>query len=253
MPSRRRSLIARLTGAALPLLLVLGGIWLGGHPDHLPGFLADGLTEGRETRAIGEAIERIERDYYRPVSRDRLVDTSIAGMVRSLRDQFSAYLSPREYQAFRTVTSGEFSGVGMQVITHPRGLRVVEVYDDSPAKRAGIRPGDVIVAADGRSLAGRSEEASTALIKGPTRDGCRPHDPARPAHAPRATHPGDRLDSGRRDGFSHDRLEAHRAHRPGPLQLGGPRGGPGRRQARARPQGAGNRAGPAPQRRRPAQ
>jgi carboxyl-terminal processing protease len=154
---------------ALPavVLLLAAGIWLGAHPRFLPAFIADHLAGGREARALDEAAHLIQSDYYRPVGRARLLDNSIAGMVTKLNDQFSEYIPPSDYQAFQNVTNGEFSGVGMQVIKDKRGLRVMQVYDKSPAQRAGIRPGDVVIVANGHSLAGRSEDVSTALIKGP--------------------------------------------------------------------------------------
>jgi carboxyl-terminal processing protease len=161
------ALVRRLL-VVLPLLALLAvGIWLGGHPRYLPAFIADHIAGGKEARAFDEALHLIRRDYYRPVARGRLVDDSIAGMVSKLHDQFSEYIPPRDYRAFENVTNGEFSGVGMQVIGDRRGLRVMQVYDASPAKRAGIRPGELVTAVDGKSLAGRSEDVSTSLIKGP--------------------------------------------------------------------------------------
>ena len=75
-------------------------------------------------------------------------------MVAKLGDRFSNYFDPAQYKKFKDTQNSEFSGVGLQVSRHPKGLRVDAVYDGSPAKRAGLRPGDVIVAADGHDLAG---------------------------------------------------------------------------------------------------
>jgi carboxyl-terminal processing protease len=87
-------------------------------------------------------------------------------MVNSLDDRFSHYFSPRENKLFRESVGGQFSGVGMTVIEHRRGLLVTGVYDDTPARRAGIRPGTVITAVNGKSIAGESSELATARIKG---------------------------------------------------------------------------------------
>ena len=100
------------------------------------------------------------------VSERRLRDASLRGMVRSLNSRFSHYFTPEENQLFRESASGEFSGVGMTVVERPRGLLVAGVFDGSPAKRAGIRPGDLITAVNGKSIAGKSSNVSTALIKG---------------------------------------------------------------------------------------
>lgn len=147
--------------------LLAGGIYLGGHPDLLPGPVRDGLVDDEDTRVVREAIETVRDSYYRPLKDRELADRAIAGLVESLDDPFSSYFDPQEYSRFQQVQNSEFQGVGLTVNEHPEGLRVVEVFDESPAKRAGIKPGDVIVAAAGKTLKGRSQAQSVALIKGP--------------------------------------------------------------------------------------
>jgi carboxyl-terminal processing protease len=150
----------------VPLALV-GGIWLGGHPQWLPDPVRDTLVSDSDGQLYEEALDMIAEDFYRPVNRDRLLNQGLDATVSSLNDPFSAYLSPDQYSKFQEATTGEFEGVGMNVETHPRGLKVLTVFDGSPAKKAGLEPGDVIIEADGKSLRGKSSEASTALIKGP--------------------------------------------------------------------------------------
>jgi carboxyl-terminal processing protease len=147
----------------LPVMLVLG-VWWGGHPQDLPGFLR-GLVPG-STRVLNEAVRDIQHDYYRQVPSGRLVNSSITGMVAQLDDRFSSYFTPAQYRAYLTQADLHFSGVGMEVRHSARGLHVNRVYDNSPAARAGIRPGDLITAANGRSLAGLSEAQATGQIKG---------------------------------------------------------------------------------------
>ena len=82
--------------------------------------------------------------------------------MNSLEDQFSHYFTPREYNNFQLDTEGRFEGVGMTVTTVKEGLRVQQVYDNSPAKEGGLKPGDVIVSVNGKPLAGKTSEESTA-------------------------------------------------------------------------------------------
>jgi carboxyl-terminal processing protease len=89
-------------------------------------------------------------------------------MVGALDDRFSNYFTPAEFKRFQQQHSGEFSGVGMTVTGERAGLRVVQVYDDSPAADAGIRAGDVIVAVNGRSLRGAKQDDAVSRIKGPS-------------------------------------------------------------------------------------
>ncbi len=150
----------------LPVLLV-AGIWLGGHPDNLPDPLRDTLVADNDGRVYEEAIDTLERDYYRKVDRKKLLDQSLERAVGSLDDRFSHYFAPRDFTDFQAATEGHFEGVGMTVEEVERGLRVLTVYKGSPADRGGLRPGDVITHVDGRSIAGESSEESTTRIKGP--------------------------------------------------------------------------------------
>jgi carboxyl-terminal processing protease len=150
--------------ALLPIVLVVG-IWWGGHPEDLPGFLRSGLVAHAETRVVDEAIERISEDYYRPVSTSSLASASVAGAVASLHDRFSHYLTPRESHEFATRPS--FTGIGVEVAPDRRGLAIVRVFKSSPAAHAGLQAGEAIVAVNSRSIAGLSVEKARALIIGP--------------------------------------------------------------------------------------
>ena len=163
---RRRRNTAPLLAVLIPLALVLG-IWLGGHPDVLPGFARDGLVSDSDGRLYEDAVDTIERDYYRKVDRDELLNTSLTAAVESLQDQFSHYFSPKDYTSFQLDTEGQFEGVGMSVTEVKQGLRVAEVYKGSPAQKGGLKVGDIIVSVNGKSLAGKTSDQSTALIKGP--------------------------------------------------------------------------------------
>jgi carboxyl-terminal processing protease len=150
----------------LPVLLV-AGIWLGGHPGNLPGFARDTLVDDSQGRLYDEALDAIANNYYRPIDRSKLLDAGLTAGVKSLDDRFSAYFDPKTYKEFQESTEGAFEGVGMTVAEVERGLRVLTVFEGSPAGRAGIREGDVITGVDGKSLAGKTAEQATALIKGP--------------------------------------------------------------------------------------
>jgi carboxyl-terminal processing protease len=165
MSSRRRLTYVLVT--MLPVLLV-AGVWWGGHPEDLPAFARSSLVAHADTRVVDEAIERISDDYYRPVGRGALANASVAGAVASLHDRFSHYLSPREFHDFDEPPS--FTGIGVSVggeLVDDRGLLIERVFNSSPAARGGLKAGDVIVAVNGRKLEGLSSDAATALIKGP--------------------------------------------------------------------------------------
>ena len=120
---RRRRSLTPLFAVLLPVCLVLG-VWLGGHPENLPGFARDVLVNDSDGRTYEEAIDSIADNYYRDVDRDKLLDESLSGAVESLDDRFSAYFDPKAYSEFEEATSGEFEGVGLSVAEVKRGLRV---------------------------------------------------------------------------------------------------------------------------------
>jgi carboxyl-terminal processing protease len=164
MSSPKRPPLAAILVVLLPVLLVLG-LWLGGHPKELPGFLRNAFVSNHETQVVNEAIEKVASDYYRPIPKSSLASSSIAGMVSSLHDPYSTYLTQKEFKGFDQPAS--FAGIGVSVDPAPTGLRVARVFDSSPAQRAGFKEGDTIVAVNGRSLHGVPANRSVALIKGP--------------------------------------------------------------------------------------
>ena len=163
-----RPLVAAVLAA---VVFLCAGLWLGGHPGKLPEPLRDVFVD--ETSSLsGEAAEIIEDNYYRDVTRAKLNDGSIAGMMDALRrsnkeDRYSHYFDPDQAKVLEEETEGSFSGIGLSVNDVKRGLLVVQVFKGSPAAEAGIKPGDVIVAVEGKSIAGQSSQLSTAKIKGP--------------------------------------------------------------------------------------
>ena len=117
-----------------------------------------------------QARDVIEPKYFKEVDADTLESASVKGMVAELRkrydDRFSHYFGPKALEELNAATSGEFSGVGLTVTEVKEGLRVASVLDDSPAQDAGVKRGDLIVAVDGKSIAGDPADVSAAKIKG---------------------------------------------------------------------------------------
>jgi carboxyl-terminal processing protease len=153
--------------AVLALLLLALGIWLGGHPGWLPSGLRSFFVDETNGRLMQDALDVIKRDYYRPVNTNQLVDKGIASAVASLDDPYSHYFSPADYHAFLNHSNPHLSGIGVDVLPDPRGLRVVDVFPGSPAAGAGLRRDDVIVRVGPTSLANRSANFASGLIKGP--------------------------------------------------------------------------------------
>jgi carboxyl-terminal processing protease len=157
----------------IPLLALLGaavlffaGMWLGGHPNDLPGSLRSHFVAS-DTAVRDEVIDTIEQEYYRKVPRKELETASLKGIVASLGDRFSRYLTPDETKSFNNqLNGGEFAGIGVTVNPVKRGLQVDAVIPKSPAAGVGIRQGDVITAVNGKSIAGAAARTASSQIRG---------------------------------------------------------------------------------------
>src|SRR5207248_9356365 len=153
-----------IIGAAIVLF---AGIWLGGHPSGLPATLRNAFVDDSDGRLVNQVLDVLQRDYYRPVTRSQLLNKGVASLVASLGDPYSHYYDPSAYRSFLSQSNPHLSGIGIDVLPDPRGLRVVDVFPRSPAARAGLGHGDVIVKVGGTPLGGRSADFASRLIRGP--------------------------------------------------------------------------------------
>jgi carboxyl-terminal processing protease len=155
-----------LASLLLCLILLCAGIYVGAHPNGLPGFIRNPLVGDSDTRIVNEAIDTIHSTYYREYGKKDLANRAIGGAVRSLDDRFSNYFDPASYRAFQLNQNGQFAGIGVEVAKDPDGLKIAKVYDNSPASGARFRPGDVITGVGPTVLKGRTSDQSIALIQG---------------------------------------------------------------------------------------
>jgi len=102
----------------------------------------------QDARMLAEVLDRVEHEYVNPVDDHQLLQAAIRGMVSSL-DPYSAYLDSDEYDEIKISSSGQYSGVGIEVSMEDDQVVVVSPFDGSPAALAGIRSGDVIATIDG--------------------------------------------------------------------------------------------------------
>jgi carboxyl-terminal processing protease len=143
------------------------GVWLGGHPGWIPGSLRPTFVASNNDQLVTQALNLLQRDYYRPINRAQLVNKGLAAAVASLDDPYSHYFSPTDYKAFLNTSNPHLSGIGIDVLPDPHGLKIEDVFPGSPAARAGLARGDVIVQVGPVSLANRSADFASRLIKGP--------------------------------------------------------------------------------------
>ena len=176
MTLKTRGILVLVIGTVLGLSLSLGGRVM----DRMRAAAIPDDISWEQARLFSEVMDRIKQDYVEPINDRELVESAIRGMVADL-DAHSQYLDAAEYQDIRISTSGSYSGVGLEISQDDDELIVVAPIDDTPAQRAGIQPGDKIVAIDDTSvkrdglqetigrLRGRpGTRVSVSVLRGPT-------------------------------------------------------------------------------------
>ena len=118
-----------------------------------------------ELRTFAEVLDRIKAAYVEPVDDKTLLENAIKGMLSNL-DPHSAYLEPEAFAELQESTSGEFGGLGIEVGIEDGFIKVVSPIDDTPASKAGIEAGDLIVRIDGKPTKGMSMMDAVGMMRG---------------------------------------------------------------------------------------
>ena len=118
-----------------------------------------------ELRVFAEVFGRIKQDYVEPVDDRKLLNYAIEGMLSGL-DPHSAYLDEDDYREIRVGTSGEFGGLGIEVGMENGFVKVISPIDDTPAQRAGVRSGDLIIRLDGQPVKGMTLDEAVKQMRG---------------------------------------------------------------------------------------
>jgi carboxyl-terminal processing protease len=126
-------------------------------------------TTDSHFEAVREAWDIIFRDYVDQSKLDatKLSQAAIKGMVEALDDPYTAYLDPQSYQLSTSSLQGKFEGIGATVGVRDKQIMIIAPVPNSPADRAGIRAGDILLAVDGESTEGLSLEEVVLRIRGP--------------------------------------------------------------------------------------
>lgn len=109
----------------------------------------------------------IEENYLREVDKSKLIDGQLKGMVESLKDPYSQYMTSEEYNDFHQQTSGVYGGIGVIVTPGDDNfITVVSPIEDTPGEKAGIKPGDKIIKVDGKEFTADQMDAAVKVMKG---------------------------------------------------------------------------------------
>ncbi|VAW97506.1 Carboxyl-terminal protease [hydrothermal vent metagenome] len=118
-----------------------------------------------ELRSFTEVFSRIKKDYVEEVSDKTLLENAIRGMLSGL-DPHSSYLDPEHFKELQVGTSGEFGGLGIEVGMEDGFVKVISPIDDTPAQRAGVKAGDLVIRLDEKPVKGMTLHDAVKIMRG---------------------------------------------------------------------------------------
>jgi len=122
----------------------------------------------RQLNLFGDVFEKIRTDYVEKPDDAKLIEAAISGMLSSL-DPHSSYMDAKSFKDMQVQTKGEFGGLGIEVTQEDGFVKVVTPIDDTPASRAGLLAGDLIVAIDGDAVQGLTLNQAVDKMRGPVK------------------------------------------------------------------------------------
>ena len=145
----------------------LASLWLPQAANFTPGgAMAAAADTYRNLNLFGDVFEKIRGNYVEKPDEAKLVEAAINGMLSSL-DPHSSYMDAKAFRDMQVQTKGEFGGLGIEVTQEEGLIKVVTPIDDTPASKAGIMSGDIIIEIDGASAQGLTLDQAVDKMRGP--------------------------------------------------------------------------------------
>src|SRR5271156_1887293 len=130
-----------------------------------PSAYAAAADTYRQLNLFGDVFDKIRNDYVEKPDEPKLIEAAINGMLSSL-DPHSSYMDAKAYRDMQVQTKGEFGGLGIEVTEEDGAIKVVTPIDDTPASKAGILSGDIIVGIDDDSVQGLTLDQAVDKMRG---------------------------------------------------------------------------------------
>ncbi|HEY5666369.1 MAG TPA: S41 family peptidase [Gammaproteobacteria bacterium] len=163
MSLKVRSILVLVIGTVLGLTVSISSSMLADREPR-PAAAGSGVDDA-SLALIAEALARVRDEYVDAVDEQQLVSNAISGMVDGL-DQHSRYLDRDQYEDIRITTTGNYTGVGLDIDVRDGKVMVIAPLEDTPAAKAGIQPGDVVVAIDDVAIDSEGLEAAVERMRG---------------------------------------------------------------------------------------
>ncbi|MGJ7909541.1 S41 family peptidase [Neobacillus sp. LXY-1] len=123
-------------------------------------------NERTEFSKLYEAYDTLKKEYYKKLDDQKLINGAINGLVESLDDPYSDYMSKSEATSFHNSISSSFEGIGAEIQEKDGHILIVSPIKGSPAEKAGLKPNDMILSVNGKSLQGMTSSQAVTLIRG---------------------------------------------------------------------------------------
>lgn len=150
--------IAPLTALSIAIFLVAGPV----------GATSTNITYFKSLDLIRKVMELIKSDYVdETIDEQKLIYGAIEGMLKTLDDPYTRFMEPKGFKEMQTETQGEFGGLGIVITVKSKFLTVISPIEDTPAWRAGIKAGDVILKIDGKDVTDVPLHDAVKLLRGP--------------------------------------------------------------------------------------
>ena len=114
---------------------------------------------------ISETYQLLSKKYYKDVDKNTLIDGALTGMMAALGDKHSVYFDKESKESFETELSGEYYGIGAEIKQIEDEVIIYKVFDDSPAKKAGLKNGDVLLKIDKEDLDGKNPTEVASILR----------------------------------------------------------------------------------------
>jgi len=146
---------------AVAVMVIAGGVtaW------NLLASQASAATNYKQLQKFSQVMEMVRRSYVEKVEDEKLIDGALSGMLRNL-DPHSTYMNKEMYKQMRVDTTGKFGGLGIEISAAEGGIRIVAPIEDTPAWRAGIKAGDIIIKIDDQLTRDMSLPEAVKLMRG---------------------------------------------------------------------------------------
>ncbi len=148
------------SGIGLGVVFTFGGLWLAGFPVGL------GLTQP-SFRKFFSAYQLLSTKYYEKIPQSTLLNGAVSGMVKSIGDPFTDYFTPEDAKQFQSTLSSSMVGIGVEIAQQGKRYVIHTVFPGTPADKAGLKVGDLLLAVNGKSIDGMGFDNIRKLIAGP--------------------------------------------------------------------------------------